>query len=74
MNKIEMKQLILFSALLIYLTAFTWAQTPTIQGLKYMKSEKSLEKAMADPEWQALNVEYDSVYESTKLELYAPLP
>jgi hypothetical protein len=36
--------------------------------------EAAYEKAMADPEWQALAAEIFSVIESTQMELYAPLP
>jgi len=35
--------------------------------------EAVYEKAMADPEWQALAAEILSVIESTQMELYAPL-
>jgi hypothetical protein len=36
--------------------------------------EATYEKAMADPEWQALAAEFSSVIKSHRGELYAPLP
>jgi hypothetical protein len=35
--------------------------------------ETAYEKAMADPEWQALGVEVESILKSTQMELYAPM-
>ena len=36
--------------------------------------ETAFEKAMADPEWQALGAEVASIIKSNRMELYAPLP
>jgi hypothetical protein len=36
--------------------------------------EATLEKAMADPEWQALSDEVMSIIKSDQMELYAPMP
>jgi hypothetical protein len=36
--------------------------------------EAAYEKVFADPEWQALVAEIDSIVESNQYELYAPLP
>ena len=36
--------------------------------------EAVYEKAFADPEWQALGAQLDSIIESSQVELYTPLP
>jgi hypothetical protein len=36
--------------------------------------EAAYEKAMEDPEWQALAAEVESIVKSNQMELYAPMP
>jgi hypothetical protein len=36
--------------------------------------EAAFEKAMADPEWQALSAEIESIIKSNQMELFAPMP
>lgn len=36
--------------------------------------ESTYEKAMADPEWQALGQQVNSIVQSTQIEVFTPLP
>ena len=36
--------------------------------------ESTYEKVMADPEWQALGAETNTIVQSTQIEVYTPLP